>query len=262
MKPTLAIIQGGGCRQIESAIGILKAMDKLQIVINKYRGASAGAIVAALHASGMNGCSMEHLIRETAVDDLFSSSTWQFAKLFIPGVKVDWVYDNSGVLRLLADYMTADATPRVEVSVTRQEDYQSLMLAATPTTVLASSSIPEVFPPVKIGKDYYVDGGVINNIPTIPLTEIASYARVYIILCPQDTPRRKTSWTKIGRALKAVNETMDREAHQIKDDAQWGLLPNVTVLQPPPFLSHLLKWSDDYGLITHAYNYALETLSP
>lgn len=48
---TLAVINGGGCRQIECAAGILTAMDDARIQINEYRGSSAGAAVAALHAS-------------------------------------------------------------------------------------------------------------------------------------------------------------------------------------------------------------------
>ncbi len=258
---TLCIIQGGGCRQIESAIGVLKAMDELKINIDLYRGASAGAIVSALHASGLNGKSMEHIIRNTDIDDLFKSSTWQWIKMFTPGIKTNWIYDNTGVLRLLSNYMTDDATARVQVSVTRLKDYKSLMLAGTPTTVLISSDMPEVFEPGKIGEEYYIDGGVINNVPTIPLTEIASYARVYIILCPQDAPHKKSSWTKLGRALKAVNESTEREAHQITEDARWGDLPNVTIIRPTPFRSHLLKWSDNHDLINHAYEYTLNQLS-
>jgi NTE family protein len=133
------------------------------------------------------------------------------------------------------------------------------MLAATHETVLASAAIPEVFPPVTLGNYTYIDGGIINNIPTCSIPEINNYAHIYIILCNEDTKTKKHSWTKLGRALKAINETGNREAHQIKE-SDWNSLPNVTVIQPPPYRSHLLEWSAKYSLITHAYNYAKQLL--
>lgn len=61
--------------------------------------------------------------------------------------------------------MTASAMDRVQVSVTRLDDYTSHMKAATPTWVLAATSIPFLFMPVKVGQELYGDGGVLNNIP-------------------------------------------------------------------------------------------------
>jgi hypothetical protein len=102
-KPTLAIIQGGGCRQIESATGVLQALDEANIHINQYRAASAGAIVAALHASGFNGKAIAHILRSTPITNLFSFSLLQAAKLFIPFTRVPYIYSTSGLHNLLAD---------------------------------------------------------------------------------------------------------------------------------------------------------------
>jgi predicted acylesterase/phospholipase RssA len=155
--------------------------------------------------------------------------------------------------------MTDDAIAKVQVSVTRQHDYDSEMLGAIHEAVLASAAIPEVFPAVKIGNYHYVDGGIINNIPTCKIQEIDNYEHIYIILCNEDTKTKKRSWTKLGRALKAINETGSREAHQIKE-SDWNALPNVTVIQPPPYRSHLLEWSTNNSLITHAYNHTIRIL--
>ena len=251
---TLAIIQGGGCRQIENAIGILKAIEEAGYKINRYRGASAGAIVSGLHSSGMSASDMEALIRNTPIDELFSFSWWQGFKLLVPGVKVNHVYDTSGLLKLLKEHMTGKAIGKARVTLTRLPDYVSEIKPATPETVLASSAIPEVFPPVKLGTFCYADGGIIDNIPTIPISTVGKYQHIFIILCNKDTKTNKTSWTKVGRALKAVNETMDRETHQIFESG-WDEFPNVTVIQPPPYRSHLLEWSGNFGLIEHSYNY-------
>lgn len=260
-KPTLAIIHGGGCRQIESATGVLKALDEAGVVIDKYNGASAGSIVAALHASSLSGAHIEKLVRETPVDKLFKASWWQWIKLFIPGIKTNYVYNTEGLETFLNEHTDlVHILMDVEVSVSRLPEYESMMMNGEPETVLASAAIPEVFPPVKIEGHYYVDGGVINNIPTCRIKDINKYEHIYMILCNQDTKSNKKSWTKIGRSLKAVNMAMDREVHQIHESG-WNDFDNVTVIQPPPFRSHLLEWSEDFGLIDHSYRYAKDVLN-
>ena len=123
---------------------------------------------------------------------------------------------------------------------------------------MASAAIPQVFEPVKIGPDHFVDGGVKNLVPTPRIGEIADYRHIYILLCNDDVtgapPRGR-----LGRALSAAFATMDREVTQLYESG-WHLLPNVTVIQPPPFPSSLLDWSDGYRLIAHAREYAAEII--
>jgi NTE family protein len=204
---------------------------------------------------------MESIIRKTPVSDLFSSSAWQWTKLFIPGIKTDYVYNTDGLLMFLNKHIRAVETVlNVKVSVSRLPNYESLMMEGTTESVMASAAIPEVFPPVEIGGRYYVDGGVINNIPTCTFKNVSLYKHIYILLCNQDTKTNKTSWTKSGRSLKAVNMSMDREVHQIYESG-WDEFENVTVIQPPPFRSHLLEWSDGFGLIDHSYKYTKKLLT-
>ena len=57
-----------------------------------------------------------------------------------------------------------------------------------------------------------------------------------------------------------MNEVMDREIAQIRENG-WDRLLNCTVIQPPVYPeSSLLDWSPNYGLIDHAYNYARDLL--
>lgn len=259
-KPVLVIIHGGGCRQIEAATGMLKALDEAKITIDLYRGASAGAIAAALHASGLPGKRIEALIRLTPVNRLFAKSWWKMFKLLIPGVKCDSFYSTEGLYIFLKINMSPLlCLQKALVSVTRYPQYECELMPATIDAVMASSAIPEVFPPVDLDGQLYVDGGVLNNVPTPHIHDIASYAHIFILLCPQDSSDRAEPWTKIGRCLKAVDETMDREAQEITDT--WADLDNVTILQPPPHPSSLLDWSTDYSLIKHAYQYAKAELT-
>lgn len=257
MKPVLAVINGGGCRQIECAAGILQALDGAGIRIDRYAGSSAGAAVAALHASGNDGAALELLIRITPARELFRPC-WMHQALSLFGVPVDHIFDASGMYQMLLDNMTDAARRKVRVAVTRLRDYAPMMCDATPETVMASAAIPEVFPAVKIGEEKFVDGGVKNMIPTPKISEINDYEHIYILLCNDDTPGPKPK-TRIGRGIEAFCRTMDRESCQLYEEG-WHELPNVTVIQPPPFPSSLLDWSENFGLIEHARSYAAEKL--
>lgn len=257
MKPVLAVIGGGGCRQIECATGMLQAMDAAGIRIDRYTGSSAGAAVAALHASGMDGLALENLVRETPVANLFRPC-WGHQLLSLLGVRVDHLFEVDGMYRLLLHNLTSETQQRVRVAVTRLSDYMPMMCDATPTSVLASTAIPQVFEPVKIGNELFVDGGVKNLIPTPEIDKISTYGHIYILLCNDDAPGRKPR-SRIGRAAEAAFATMEREVTQIYEDG-WHRLPTVTVLQPPPFASSLLEWSADHRLIAHAREYAEQRL--
>ncbi len=262
-KPVLAVIAGGGCRQIEAATGMLQALDARGVRIDRYFGSSAGAVAAALHASGMTGHEMEQLIRNTPARQLFAPCWRCQLKSLVPGMTVDHLYDAGGMFRILQNAMAGPALDRVRsrvrVAVTRRHDYASLMCDATPATVMASAAIPEVFPPVEINGELYVDGGVKNIVPLPKLSEFADYRHIYILLCNDDAPGRKPL-TRIGRAIEAFYSTMDREYTQLYE-LGIGELPSVTILQPAPYPSNLLGWSKDYGLIEHAFEHAYNTLA-
>jgi len=270
-KRILIIAQGGGCRQIENGMGVLKAIDEVVLLqaketgaagipIFEYRGASAGAIVSKLHAFRGSDRSIK-AIKETPLKEMLIFSPWQAVKLFIPFVLSDYLYKHTGIINFLKKYAPGE-NKNIQVSVTSYPEYNSLMKLGTVETTTASGAIPEIIEPVWIKGVCYKDGGIKNNIPMIMIEDIPKYDHIYIILCNEDTKKgvEKKSWTKAGRSLKALNETMDREVLQVKEEG-WGRLPNVTVIQPPPFRSHLLDWSKDFGLIKHSYEYTKALLS-
>lgn len=256
-KPILAVVEGGGCAQIECATGVFKAMEDFGIKIDKYTGSSAGACIAALHASGLSGRELENLIRSTPADQLFSPCILEQFKSLL-GIKVDHLMTAEGMYGILKKYVNEEARKNVRVAVTKLPDYIPMMCDATPITCMASAAIPVVFEPVKIGDDYFVDGGVKNMIPTPAIKDIGNYKHIYIILCV-DEREEKRNYNRIERAYRAALATMEREVTQIYEDA-WDELPNVTVIHPTPYEANLLEWSKDFSLMEHAYNYTITLL--
>lgn len=256
MKDTLCIIMGGGCGQLQSAAGVLQALDQAGVTFTKYLGSSAGACIAGLHASSMPGAAISRLIKDTPVQKLYKFSMPGFLGQFIGCT--DYVFTTDGIYDVLCQHMTQQAQKKARVAITQHSTYKPYMVAATPVTVLASAAIPQIFNKVKIGDKYYVDGGVKNMIPVPKITQLDRYQHIYIILCPQ-SQYSDPGTGLIKQAASAFLQTMDREITQIYEQG-WAQLPNVTVIQPKADTVKLLGWSQGFQLNRLAYQYTKEYL--
>lgn len=259
-KRILICISGGGAIQLESAVGILAALDDAGVFSGaslEYRACSGGAPVAALHASGVTGAAITQLIRKTPMEKLIHLPF--FGRYF----------DVSGILELLKKHMPAEPLRNCRVAVTRLRDMKSCMVDATPVTVVTSLSIPGVFRPQMIGKEPYVDGGVKNLIPTCPIPELAGYDHIYLLLSPKSkAPHTENSAGFLfSTELKSLAALLDREITQIYEDG-WDKIKNVTVIRPPipkeaegrSLIAELLEWSPDNCMIDHAYRFTTQLL--
>jgi NTE family protein len=90
-----------------------------------------------------------------------------------------------------------------------------------PQHVMASAAMPLVFPPVRIGNDYYCDGGIRLNTPTAPAIQMG-VDRMFVI--GVTTPRRETSIPMghtpgasflLGKALDAL--MLDHIEHDLEE---------------------------------------------
>lgn len=159
-------LSGGGVRGI-SHLGVLKALNQRGIFPNRISGSSAGAIAGALYASGLEPDDiLKIIIKTNYFKFLRPAISWtgilkmdtaeELFKLYLP--------DNAfEALRLPLTIATTDIKRAKVVYFSEGELIKPLM---------ASSCIPGMFDPIAIGKQYYVDGGVLNNLPVEPLDGI------------------------------------------------------------------------------------------
>lgn len=245
---------------MECATGVLQAIDYHNIKISRYIGASAGGIIGGLHASSMTGVQIEQMIRKTPVSSLMSKD-W---RVLIPFYTCKSLYTRDPMRKMINDNVSPYAISELmKVSVTNEKTQETVMLPGSVDALMATSAIPEVFPPVTIDNVTYVDGGVKNNIPLPKIVDIPSYEMIIIIMCNDDVTespnflQRMFTW-KLSRALSWFDATMSREFCQVWES--WTGLSNVVIIQPPPFKSDLLAWSDGFKLIEHAKQYAMGVL--
>ena len=166
--PTLALVLGGGAGKGFAHVGVIKALEAHGIIPDMVVGTSAGSVVAALYAGGYDGFELQR-ISLTMDEDTVR----------------DWVLPNRGFIRGLAlqnfineavQGRTIQALNRkLAVVATDLQTGQPMVFQSgnTGMAVRASSSVPGIFQPVKIGTREYVDGGLVSPVPVRTARELA-----------------------------------------------------------------------------------------
>jgi NTE family protein len=158
--PRIGLALGGGAARGFAHIGVLQVLEEQGIKPDLIVGTSAGSVVAAMYASGKSPTEMASLAM--SMDE--SSIT-------------DWVFPGRSLLRgeALAKFVRnltggkqieAMRLPLGIVAADLQTGQPILFRRGDPgVAVRASSSVPGVFEPVKIGGHEYIDGGAVSPIP-------------------------------------------------------------------------------------------------
>ncbi|RAR70721.1 NTE family protein [Paracidovorax anthurii] len=156
----IGIALGGGAAKGFAHIGVIKMLEANGLAPAVVAGTSAGSVVGALYASGMNAFELQEkavALDEASIRDLQLSSGG-----LVLGQKLE-DYVNEQVRRQPLERL---AKPFVAVA-TRLEDGERTVFSRgnTGQAVRASSSVPGVFQPVAIGPYHFVDGGVVSPVP-------------------------------------------------------------------------------------------------
>lgn len=193
----IGIALGGGAAKGFAHIGVIKMLEANGLTPTVVAGTSAGSVVGALYASGMNAFELQEkavALDETRIRDLQLSSGG-----LVLGQKLE-DYVNEQVRRKPLEQM---AKPFVAVA-TRLEDGQRTVFARgnTGQAVRASSSVPGVFQPVTIGKYHFVDGGIVSPVPVDAARQLG--ADVVVAVDISNKARGQTP----GNMLGALNQSI------------------------------------------------------
>ena len=149
----VGIALGGGAAKGFAHIGVIKMLEANGIRPVVVSGTSAGSVVGALYASGMDAYALQE--KAFALDESKIRDVSLFSGGVVKGQKLqDYVND-------LVGGRTIEKMARPFAAVaTRLEDGQRTVFVRgnTGQAVRASSSIPGVFEAVPIGKYHFVDG--------------------------------------------------------------------------------------------------------
>ena len=158
--PRIGLALGGGAARGFAHIGVIQVLEEAGIKPQLVVGTSAGSLVAALYAAGKSGAELGMLalgMDESAI--------------------TDWAFPGRGVIRgeALARYVREQTGGRsieqlklpLGIVATDLDSGQAILFQRGDpgVAVRASSAVPAVFQPVKIGDREYVDGGLVSPVP-------------------------------------------------------------------------------------------------
>ncbi len=154
------VLSGGGFRGI-AHIGVIKALEEHDIYPDYIAGTSAGAIVGALYAGG---CGWEEILDFLKTVQIFSFSNYASKK---PGfVDPEKFYDRFLKFFPKDDFGSLKTPLYIATTNILDGSLKVFHRGELIRPILASAAFPGLFAPVKIEKDYYVDGGILNNFPS------------------------------------------------------------------------------------------------
>jgi len=153
------VLSGGGARGL-AHLGVLEALDEMGIKPAVISGTSSGALIGALYASGNSPRKILAMIKEHAsgsVFGMFLSSEGLFSSTGLRHILKSAIPEDSFEKLLTPLYVTAtDIAAGTSATFSKGPLFDVLV---------GSSSVPVLFKPVKIGHQYLVDGGVMDNFP-------------------------------------------------------------------------------------------------
>ncbi len=198
MKKVGLACTGGGIKSAVN-IGILRALDELNIKVEALSGASLGALVSLLYLCGYS----PKQILEFYQTDIFKFQKYNFLEIlcsipsfFInggsknPKLITDYVQkiEKQNNIRLLKDINIPFVIPALDISAREAIYYSSKPLKGNykyytdrtiSEAIRSSCAVPLMFTPNKViidGKNHFMlDGGILTNTLVRPLKEFSNY---------------------------------------------------------------------------------------
>lgn len=268
-KQTAFVLAGGGSLGAVQ-VGMLKALLAEDIVPDLVVGASVGAINGAYFAgrpSADGVAELEKIWLKIHRDDVFPVSI-QSSVAALAGWK-NYLVSPDNLARLIARLLPFR---RLEQStlpcyVVATDIYNGHDVAFSDgdahKAVLASASIPAVFPPVQYDDRYLVDGGVANNTPISTAVTIGA-KRLIILPTGFSCSITEPPPTMVAMALHALNllimKQLVRDIEILGNQAEMIVVPPLCPVEVTPYdfsqtatlieraRASTAKWLDSSGL--------------
>lgn len=168
-KLKIGLALGGGAAKGFAHIGVIKMLEAQGIKPDVVSGTSAGSVVGALYASGLDAFALQE--RSFALDETQIRDVSLFSGGLVKGEKLQNYVNDLLQQRPLEKLGKPFAVVSTELETGRRVVF---VRGNSGQAVRASSSIPGVFEPVAINGKRYVDGGVVSPVPVDAARELGA----------------------------------------------------------------------------------------
>ncbi|NJC88659.1 MAG: patatin [Desulfuromonas sp.] len=163
VPPRLGLALGSGAARGLAHIGVLKVLEEAGIPVHGIAGTSIGAFIGALYAAGVPVQRMESVAREL---------DWRkLARLLNPTVPTSGLVDGRKLVEFMAELLPVHSFEALQlplaITATDIETGEALIIRKGDLleALRAALAFPGVFPPVRFGDRFLVDGGLCNPVP-------------------------------------------------------------------------------------------------
>jgi NTE family protein len=165
MKKKFFVLSGGGCRGF-AHLGAVKALQESGIYPSEISGTSSGAIAGAFLANGFSPDEIKDIFIKKMNLNMLTRSQFKIGLISMKNIRI--LLQNNLRYKKFEDLpMPFYATATNFADGTQHIFNHGNIIDA----IVASSSIPVVFPPVVIHGIPFVDGGLSNNLPVEPFSD-------------------------------------------------------------------------------------------
>ena len=228
----VALVLGGGAARGFAHIGVIKVLEAQGIAPDLVVGTSAGSLVGALYAAGNNGFALQKLALEMDEAVISDWSVPLFAKAsgVLKGEALER-YVNKAInqlpiekFRLPFGAVATDLNSGVPILFRRGN---------AGIAVRASSAVPGIFQPVRIGDHWYVDGGLVSPVPVRFAREMGADFIIAVNLSTQpDTQPATSSLEVLLQTFSIMGQSIN---HFELKDADVVIRPNLGTMKGNDF---------------------------
>ena len=160
--PRIGLALGGGAARGFAHVGVIQVLEEAGIRPSFVIGTSAGSLVAAIYASGRSGAQLQQIAEDMEEASLTDWTLPLFRRGMLRGDALARYVNQQVGLRPIE---AMEIPLGIVATDLHSGDSVVFRRGDTGLAVRASSAIPALFQPVRIGGRDYVDGGLVAPVP-------------------------------------------------------------------------------------------------
>jgi NTE family protein len=246
MNKKIGLVLGGGGARGVAHLGVIKALDESGYEPDAIAGCSMGAIVGALVGKGMTPNDIV-----AAFDELHPHELLDFGAM-------GGIIGGKGIEKKLAEYIPEtfeELRLPLKVTAVDVQTGQLVIFGSGPLVpaLRASSSLPGILSPTPHHGRTFIDGGLLNNLPTDVIRTMTHSPVVAVdVAAPPnrdlDFEKHKGLFEKIKKLKRGEFRTLTIELFMKSFDIPAAMITEMRLAMSPPELLIRPKLDVNFGV--------------
>lgn len=266
---SIGLVLGGGGARGFAHLGLMRALEELDIPVDLFGGSSMGAFFAALRACGHDVASMVDIARRSFVDHNYLNDYLFPSVALVRGRKftrrLHEIFGDQQIETLPHPFFCVSSNlTRGQVEV---HDFGPLYLWTA-----TSMAVPGVAPPVVWREELLVDGALLNSLPVdvmqalqrgpVIASDVSTGGELRALGIEGPDPEGLFNWQGPGKRPSLFNIMFRTATVGGQQDAKARARLADVYLRMPVGGVALFDWSRFDDVIEQGYEHALEQLAP